>query len=182
MVSWAAPLILSRAPRCSSPTCGWCGGRQGCGLQPDLWSPALLPSGVSQGGGAWVLWDAAGILALPPWRVPCERSLPKVGGRPPSLPCFASLRVRERASPGPLWCPWSTPGCLSDARGRAVVSFSSPSGESPRVPTVVVACPTSSFLKLRGGGRDGKAGEACVPSPGGAQVDPLSWVSLTVCQ
>ena len=51
MVSWAAPLILSRAPRCSSPTCGWCGGRQGCGLQPDLWSPALLPSGVSRGGG-----------------------------------------------------------------------------------------------------------------------------------
>ena len=51
MVSWAAPLILSRAPRCSSPTCGWCGGRQGCGLQPDLWSPALLPSGVGQGGG-----------------------------------------------------------------------------------------------------------------------------------
>ena len=181
MVSWAAPLILSRAPRCSSPTCGWRGGRQGCGLQPDLWSPALLPSGVSQGGGLGPLGRsrhsrfaslACALRAVPP----------QSGGRPPSLPCFASLRVRERASPGPLWCPWSTPGCLSDARGRAVVSFSSPSGESPRVPTVVVACPTSSFLKLRGGGRDGKAGEACVPSPGGAQVDPLSWVSRTVCQ
>ena len=181
MVSWAAPLILSRAPRCSSPTCGWRGGRQGCGLQPDLWSPALLPSGVSQGGGLGPLGRSRhsrfAALACALRAVP-----PQSGGRTPSLPCFASLRVRERASPGPLWCPWSTPGCLSDARGRAVVSFSSPSGESPRVPTVVVACPTSSFLKLRGGGRDGKAGEACVPSPGGAQVDPLSWVSLTVCQ
>lgn len=181
MVSWAAPLILSRAPRCSSPTCGWRGGRQGCGLQPDLWSPALLPSGVSQGGGpgSFGTQQAFSLCLLGV----CLASGPSPKwGRPPSLPCFASLRVRERASPGPLWCPWSTPGCLSDARGRAVVSFSSPSGESPRVPTVVVACPTSSFLKLRGGGRDGKAGEACVPSPGGAQVDPLSWVSLTVCQ
>ena len=181
MVSWAAPLILSRALAAPPPPAGGVGEGRGaassltsglppCCLRVSVRGGGLGPLGRSRHSRFAAL--ACALRAVPP----------QSGGRPPSLPCFASLRVRERASPGPLWCPWSTPGCLSDARGRAVVSFSSPSGESPRVPTVVVACPTSSFLKLRGGGRDGKAGEACVPSPGGAQVDPLSWVSLTVCQ